>query len=122
MNALGRAVRSPPQSVLLPLIVLAFGIAAGYFFSPSHSHTWAFVYAVVGPACSAGLCIGLLRWRPIHARWLVPLLLMGVMLTVTTPPHALRVTAVGIAAGAFAIFASVRRYEHAAIASTLLCC
>jgi len=94
----------------------------GWFIVPAHARTFAYVHALVGPICIATLCVSALYRHVKHSRWLVPLLLIGVMLNVVSCPHDLVLTTIGLAAGALATFASLFNHHRAAIAATLLCC
>jgi hypothetical protein len=113
--------RSPRRLLALGLLT-GGGVVLGWSLVPHHARTFAYAYAAVGPTCIGVLCVGALQRRAKHARWVVPLLLSGVMLNLALRPHDTAFSAVALAAGGLAIVASVFCHQRAAIAATLLCC
>ena len=97
------------------------GVAAGWLCIANHVRTFDLVYALALPACIAALCTYVLLGPIRHASWLVPLQLVGLMLTVACHPQVVVLSALGVAAGSLAIAASVRGHGYAAVAGTLLC-
>jgi hypothetical protein len=112
--------RSPRRLLALALLT-AGGVVLGWSLVPHHARTFAYAYAAVEPTCIGVLCVLALQRCAKHARWLVPLLLAGVMLTLAVRPHDTAFTAIGLTAGGLSIVASAFRHKHAAIAATLLC-
>jgi hypothetical protein len=122
---------NPATSTMLPrkrpmliafALVAAAGLAAGSFIRPTQGPAFEYAYALIEPACLGTMCVGLLRRRPDHARWLVPLLLIGVMLNVANRPSTPALTAIGFAAGMLAIIGALRGHRRSATAATLVCC
>jgi hypothetical protein len=122
MSAANAGLRPSARWLWAGFVSLAVaGVAVGWLFIHSHLHTFDLVYALVLPFCIAALCTHVLLGRIRHASWLVPLQLVGLMLTVASHPQVLVLSALGVGAGSLAIAASVRGHGYAAVAGTLLC-
>lgn len=104
------------------LSLAAVGIAVGWLIVPHHPRTFSYVHALVHPVGTAALCVSALHRRVRHSRWVVPLLLLGVMLDVAVAPHDFELAALGLAAGTGAIAASLIGSVRSAILASLLCC
>jgi hypothetical protein len=113
--------RTRPMLIAFALVAAA-GLAAGSFIRPNQGRAFDYAYALLEPACLGTMCIGLLHRRPDHSRWLVPLLLIGVMLNVANRPSMPALNAIGFAVGMLAIIGAVCGHRRSATAATLVCC
>jgi hypothetical protein len=67
-------------------LTAAFGISAGWRLAAAPTPTLDYARAVLSPAGLATLCVIALVRSPRRARWLVPLILCGVLLDVVNHP------------------------------------
>lgn len=98
------------------------GVASGWFVVPHHLRPLAYFQALVQPVCVATLCVASLHRHLKHSRWLVPLLVIGVMLNVVGAPHDTWLTTVALTAGGLAIVTTLFGQNRSAIVAVLLCC
>lgn len=119
MNSVQRSMRWVPLAAAL---TTAGGLAAGWLVPWVQMRMFDYVYAVLSPGCFAAICIKVLVGGSDHARWLVPLALLLVVLNVVNHPHTAGLSAIAVAAGAVAVAATICRHKPIAIATTIVCC
>jgi hypothetical protein len=123
MNAAGNSLPLRSRRALPALALLATaGIGVGWFVVPHHSRGFGYVHALLHPLAVGTLCVLSLS-RPVkQTRWIVPLLLLGVLLDIAVAPHEPRLTTVSVVAGALALLAMLFGRNRLAIVGTVLCC
>lgn len=102
-------------------LVLVAGFAVGWFLRPPVARYFDYGYALISPLGLAALCIGVIAQKRSSARWLGPLLLLAIMLSVLLRPHNFMLSAIGVASGLLAIASIFVARPRLAVAATTVC-
>lgn len=98
------------------------GIAVGWLVAPSGASALGYVQSVAAPTCFGAMCVYAVRRGGRPARWL-PLLFAGVfLLDISTSPHVPVLSALGLAAAAFAAVTAQRGHERTTIVGMIVSC